>query len=107
MRKALRLKAGILEQVARKFDDADSPAYVRLEAEAFGQELNRYLDLTTTTARELRGRRFISDAFAARHNRRSKRVDDRLNAATRALVGALERGIPAPAGPDLNGIVPS
>ena len=107
VRKALRLKAGILGQVARKFDEADSPAYVRLEAEAFGQELNRYLDLTTTTARELRGRRFISDAFAARYNRRSKRVEDRLNAATRALVGVLERGIPAPAGPDLDGIVPS
>ncbi len=61
----------------------------------------------TTTARDLRGRRFISDAFAARYNRRSERVEDRLNAATRALVGALERGIPAPAGPDLGGIVPS
>jgi hypothetical protein len=45
--------------------------------------------------------------FAARYNRRSERVEDRLNAATRALVGALERGIPAPAGPDLGGIVPS
>jgi hypothetical protein len=76
VRKALRRKAGVLDQVARKFDDADYPA-------------------------------FISDAFAARYNRRSARVEDRLNAATRALVGALERGIPAPAGPDLGGIVPS